>query len=405
MDHKARLLFVTEKFPYPIDDGGQIRTFHVLRELAREFRVTLIGLEPPVLSDIEPVRALGVDVRVFPRQRPRWAGPWYATQALFTREPYPLRKNYSQAMFDAVHADLASGTVSFLHFNHIDAAQYVEGLGPLAKRVRTVFDTHNILTTTYERLVETASNPLRRAFCWVQWNKMHRYEPAVMRQVDRVLACSDVECEWLRTRGIDHALLVPNGVDTERFAPRASPKRSSGGNEACSIVFTGGMDYFPNEDGVRWFITAVVPELEKVLPKWKLTVVGKNPSPKLTALARPGRIEFTGRVDDVRPYTASADVFVVPLRIGGGTRLKILEAQSMAIPVVSTRVGAEGISVTDGRDILLADEPAKMATAIASLAKSPEMARAVAEAGRALVLDRYDWKRVTAGLVEYYRAT
>jgi glycosyltransferase involved in cell wall biosynthesis len=246
---------------------------------------------------------------------------------------------------------------------------------------------------------------MRRAFCWIQWNKMHRYEPDVMRKVDRVLACSEVERVWLRTRGIDHSMLVPNGVDTERFAPReGARKAAAGGTDACSIVFTGGMDYFPNEDGVRWFITSVVPELERVLPTFKLTVVGKNPSSKLTSLARPGRIEFTGRVEDVRPYTAAADVFIVPLRIGGGTRLKILEAQAMSIPVVSTRVGAEGISVTDGRDILLADEPAHMANAIASLARSPERARAIAEAGRALVLDRYDWKRVTAGLVEYYRA-
>jgi glycosyltransferase involved in cell wall biosynthesis len=303
-------------------------------------------------------------------------------------------------MLDCLRSEIATGSVRFVHFNHIDAAQYVEHLPKLAPDVRSVFDTHNVLTTTYERLVDTAANPLRRAYCWVQWSKMHRYEPAVMKRVDRVLACSEVEREWMHTRGVNRAMLVPNGVDTERFAPRANGRPAS---DACRIVFTGGMDYFPNEDGIRWFLTSVVPELEKVLPTFQLTIVGKNPPPKLAALARPGRIEFTGRVDDVRPYTAAADVFVVPLRIGGGTRLKILEAMSMSIPVVSTRVGAEGIGVSEGRDILLADEPSEMANAIASLARSPERRRALAESGRALVLERYDWKRVTAGLVAYYR--
>lgn len=411
MPTPARLLFVTEKFPYPVDDGGQIRTYNVLKELARELSVTLIGLAPPSPSDVEPIRELGVEVRVFARRRPRWKGPWYAAQALATREPYPLRKNFSRAMLDAIRAELASGSVAFVHFNHIDAVQYVEHLGELPQHVRTVFDTHNVLTTTYERLVETAPDPLRRAYCWLQWHKMHRYEPQVMRRVDRVLACSEVERKLLRTRGIDNVLVVPNGVDTQLFAPRPESASSpvADGRPAregpCQLVFTGGMDYLPNQDGVRWFITEVVPELEKVLPDFKLTVVGKNPPHSLAALARAGRIEFTGRVDDVRPYTAAADVFVVPLRIGGGTRLKILEAQSMAIPVVSTRVGAEGIAVLDGRDILLADEPLEMANAIASLARSPERRRALAQAGRALVLERYDWHSVTAKLVEYYRAS
>ncbi len=401
---KARLLFVTEKFPYPLDDGGQLRTFHVLKELARELSVTLIGLEPPSKQDVEPVRELGVDVRLFPNPRRRWKAPLYAALALVTREPYPLRKNFSRAMLDEVRAQIETGGVRYAHFNHIDAVQYVDHLGALAGRVKKVFDTHNVLALTYERLVDTASNPVRRAYCWVQWSKMHRYEPEIMRKVDRVLACSDIERAHLRTHGVDHVMVVPNGVDTERFAPRATDRRENAGKDgACRLVFTGGMDYFPNEDGIRWFITSVVPELEKVLPSFQLTVVGKNPPPKLAALARPGRIEFTGRVDDVRPYTASADVFVVPLRVGGGTRLKILEAQSMAVPVVSTRVGAEGIAVSDGRDILLADDPPAMANAIASLARSPERRRAIADAGRALVLSRYDWKSVTAGLVEYYR--
>jgi glycosyltransferase involved in cell wall biosynthesis len=170
------------------------------------------------------------------------------------------------------------------------------------------------------------------------------------------------------------------------------------------IVFSGGMDYLPNQDGVRWFIESVLPEVRKIVPRAKLVVVGKNPPPALLALAKPGEIEITGRVDDVRPFVRAADVMAVPLRIGGGTRLKILEALSLGVPIVSTSVGAEGIRVTHDKDILIADEPVAMARAIASLCSSPERARELVRNGQALVHSRYDWPSVTRELVEYYAA-
>jgi polysaccharide biosynthesis protein PslH len=410
----SRILFVSEKFPWPIDDGGQIRTYNVLRTLASEFEVSLVALEPPSPAHEKPIRDLRVEVKTLRKVRPRWAMPWYATQSLFTRAPYPLAKNFSRAMLAEIRGQLATGTVGALHMNQIDAVQYVEPLGlargrsPSARRfapepgVRTVFDTLNVLTTMYERLAEAARDPLRKAYCTLQWRKMSRYERAIMRAVDRVLVCSEIEKDLLRVWGVEQAMLVPNGVDTSYFSFEERAPRSP--DAPPTIVFSGGMDYLPNQDGVRWFIESVLPELKKLLPRAKLVVVGKNPPPSLTALAKPGEIEITGRVDDVRPYVRGSDVMVVPLRIGGGTRLKILEALSMGVPIVSTKVGAEGILVTDAKDILVADDPPAMARAIASLCSDPARASELVRNGRELVRSRYDWPSVTRELVEYYGA-
>lgn len=408
----SRILFVSEKFPWPVDDGGQIRTYNVLKRLSQEFRVSLVALEPPSPKDEQPIRDLGVEVKTFRKVRPRWAMPWYVTQSVFTRAPYPLHKNFSRAMLAEIRKQLATGTIGALHLNQIDAVQYVEHLGlahqvaPVARRlepqagVRTVFDTLNVLTTMYERLAEAARDPLRKAYCTLQWRKMSRYERAIMRAVDRVLVCSEVERELLRVWGIELAMLVPNGVDTEFFSFAERAPRP--GDAPPTVVFSGGMDYLPNQDGVRWFIESVLPELKQLLPRAKLVVVGKNPPPSLTALAKPNEIEVTGRVEDVRPYVRAADVMVVPLRIGGGTRLKILEALSMGVPIVSTPVGAEGILVTHGKDILLADDPAGMARALASVCTSPDKARDLVAHGKELVQSRYDWTSVTRDLIEFY---
>ncbi len=170
-----------------------------------------------------------------------------------------------------------------------------------------------------------------------------------------------------------------------------------GGLELC---FTGGMDYLPNEDAARWFLERVFPLVLRGRPDARITFVGKNPPDALLERARPGQVVFTGRVEDVRPFARVAHVFVVPLRIGGGTRLKILEALSMNLPLVSTRIGAEGLDLVAGEHLLLADEPQEFAAAVLELANDRERARRLAASGRARVLERYDWKVTTQPLLD-----
>jgi glycosyltransferase involved in cell wall biosynthesis len=395
----GRILFVTEKFPHPKDDGGQIRSFHVLAALAGAFRVTLLSHAAPTAADEDAIRSLGVEVETFGAKRPAWTTPWFAAQALVTREPYPMRKNFSRPILEAIRAAVAAGDVRAVHLNHLDAAQYVEHLGEARAKVRTVFDTHNLLARMYERFAATAGNPLRRGYTTIQWWRMARFEPAILRAVDKVLVCSDLERELVHVAGAGNAMVVPNGVDVGAHAriPRTASDRPT-------ILFTGGLAYPPNAEGVRWFVAEVLPELRRILPRFRFVVVGKGAPASLSALAVPGEVELAGWVEDVRTELARADVSVAPLRVGGGTRIKILESMAAGVPVVATRVGAEGIDAKDGASIVLADEPAAMARSIADLVGDPARARRIGEAARELVAERYDWPRVLEPLVEEYRS-
>jgi glycosyltransferase involved in cell wall biosynthesis len=312
-------------------------------------------------------------------------------------------------MLAEIRRRLRAGGVRAVHWNHLDAAQYVEHLGPDQGpgrgsgrgSVPTVFDTHNLLTRMYERFAQTAGNPVRKGYAALQWWRMSRFEPAILRAADRVLVCSDLERQLVHTWGVDGAMVVPNGVDVARYAAVVRHGRAEG--EPATILFTGGLAYSPNAEGVRWFVEEVVPPLRRRLPRFRFLVVGKGAPRSLLDLAKPGEIEFTGWVDDVRPLLARADVCVVPLHVGGGTRIKILEAMAAGVPVVSTRIGAEGIPARDGVSIRLADFPEDMAREIAELVVFPSTADETAARARELVSSRYDWSEVTRPLLDYYR--
>ena len=394
------ILFVTEKFPWPLDDGGQIRTYQILSSLASRFSVTLIALSPQTSQSEEAIRDLGIDTVTFSRSRPVWMTPCYIIQALFTNRPYPLPKNFSTEILAEIRRRIDVGHVGALHLNHLDAAQYIDHLDGMSCRIKVVIDTHNVLTSLYARIVDAEDNVLRKAYSWIQLRKMRLYERTTLQKADCVIVCSEAERQVLEECGVKSCLVVPNGVDTAFFAPLPVPPRPTA--RPVHLVFTGAMDYLPNADGLRWFFRSVLPKLDRVFSHYKLTIVGKNPPKDLLARNRPGRIEFTGWVEDIRPYTRSADVFVVPLRIGSGTRLKVLEALAMQVPVVSTRIGAEGLNLTDGVHLRLADDSSAMAQAIAELCACPDRAREMARRGREQVLGRYDWRAVTCSLGRYY---
>ena len=396
---EGSILFVTDKFPWPLDDGGQIRTYHVLKSLAAQFRVVLLSITPPSPDYEWPIRSLGVDVISFRRSQPPWLLLFYVVKALFTSRPYPLPKNFSREIMREVRRQIDAGNVHALHFNHLDAAQYLDWLGETISRVEIVFDTHNVMSSFYERLVRSEANPFRRVYCWIQWRKMRVYEKSVMRKAGCVVVCSDVERHLLDGWGLRKCLVAPNGVDTDFFTPDQFTRPHQ---QFPELVFIGALDYFPNAEGVRWFIRSVLPVLDRHLRSYRLTVAGKNPPGDLIAEQEAGRVEFTGHVDDVRPYIRSADVFVVPLRIGSGTRLKILEALAMGIPVVSTRLGAEGLELQDKTHLRIADNAAEMAAAVVEMCSRPELARQMAERGRAQVVKKYAWSNVTATLTEHY---
>jgi glycosyltransferase involved in cell wall biosynthesis len=219
--------------------------------------------------------------------------------------------------------------------------------------------------------------------------KMRRYEANACARAHLTIAVSDADRRLLAGAApAARVRAVPTGVDVDYFAPDGVAEVPG------RLVFTGSMDWYPNDDGIVHFIEAVLPRVRREVPAATLTVVGRNPSARLRALAAAAGVHVTGLVDDVRPHMAEAAVYVVPLRIGGGTRLKIFEALSMAKAVVSTAVGAEGLPLAPGQHFLQADDPDGFAAAVTSLLRDSARRRAIGGAGRRLVEERYSWSKV-----------
>ena len=293
-----------------------------------------------------------------------------------------VRQLLATERFDAVVADFLPPVVNL----------------PPALQVPSVLFTHNVEAEIWRRHAENASNAVARALMTQQWSRMLRFERRALERFDLVLAVSDADRETFRrlypgaARRPIH--VVKTGVDTQYFTPIH-------GRERCAhLVFTGSMDWLPNEDGMLYFVREILPRIRQEEPDVTLSIVGRAPTPAVTRLADVFGVEVTGRVDDVRPHVAAGEVYIVPLRIGGGTRLKIFEAMSMGKAVVSTTVGAEGLPVTPGRDIVIADGPAPFADAVVRMIRQREMRERIAGDGRRLVVERYDWAAVAADFEE-----
>jgi sugar transferase (PEP-CTERM/EpsH1 system associated) len=260
-----------------------------------------------------------------------------------------------------------------------------------------VIFTHNVEAEIWRRHAEARTGMPRQLYR-VQHARMLRYEQQALARFDGVLAVSDADRQTfsrLYPGAIRREMhVVSTGVDTEFFA--AAPEPSAG----RGLVFTGSMDWLPNEDAVTYFCREILPQIRMDEPETTFTIVGRAPTPAVTRLAATPGVTVTGRVDDVRPYLREAAVYVVPLRIGGGTRLKIFEAMAMGKAVVSTTVGAEGLPVDDGVHLLLADEPQVFARSVVRLLRRLDRRRALEAAARQLVVDRYDWSAVAGELEE-----
>jgi polysaccharide biosynthesis protein PslH len=255
----------------------------------------------------------------------------------------------------------------------------------------SVLFTHNVEAEIWRRHADTARSPLRKALLSAQWRRTVRLERDAVRRFDLVLAVSDTDRRTLLQaygplRQPVH--VVPTGVDTQYFADVAGPVRPR------HMVFTGSMDWLPNEDALLYFVRDVLPLIRREEPEATVAIVGRAPTPAVVKLGSEYGVEVTGRVDDVRPHMAAGAVYIVPLRIGGGTRLKIFEAMAMGKPVVSTTIGAEGLPVEPGADVVIADSPGMFADAVVRLFRSQEERTRIGEAGRRLVAEQYDWSAV-----------
>ena len=398
-----RILWLKSDLLLPLDKGGRLRTWHLMRHLAQRHNITYLAFCDPQqpASDAAGMREVCAEVIAIPRKDPA-KGSWRfyldVARHLVSRLPYAVGKYRSRAFARQVRQLLHELPFDLIVCDFLFPAVNL----PKALPCPAVIFTHNVESEIWRRHAETKTGMLGRLLYGSQYRRMLRFERRTLARFDGVLAVSEADSDTFR-RLYPNAIrkpvsIVATGVDTDYFTPAAPVP--SGPQTNRSLVFTGSMDWLPNEDAMVFFCREVLPLIQREEPDVTLSIVGRAPTPTVTALAKQPGVSVSGRVDDVRPYVRDAAVYIVPLRIGGGTRLKIFEAMAMAKAIVSTSVGAEGLPVTNGEHVWLADEPQAFASAVVTLLRDMDLRQRLEEAARALVLERYDWSAV-AGQLEH----
>jgi len=392
-----KILVLDEEFPFPTNTGKRTRSFNLYRRLAPSNRIRYVAYGEQHSPSAEALRRAGIEPRAVPASIPAKHGPVFYLRLLgnlMSPLPYIVSSHVSRAFRAEVETSLKEFEPDLVLCEWTPYAAYVEGL----ESVRTVVSAHNVEADIWQRYHENEANPLRRWYIGEQWRKVKRFERAALGWVDGAFAVSELDRARLLAQAPATPIsVVPNGVDLDYFHPAPQPR------ERRHVVFTGSMDWRPNQDAARYFVAEIFPLLRQVRPDVECTFVGRDPPPDIRALGREPGIRITGTVEDVRPFIERAAAYVVPLRIGGGSRLKILEALAMSRAVVSTSVGAEGLDVEHGRHIQLADSPRAFADSVLQLLDDSERCRALGVAGRRLVEERYGWNALARQLEDFLR--
>jgi glycosyltransferase involved in cell wall biosynthesis len=382
---------------HPLDSGGKLRTYNMLRCLSRQHQVTYLSHFPQGTD--ESVQTLAgeysshhvwVPWRETSKRSPAFAWEIFRNLA-FSGRPYIIDKYYSEAYVDALRHELAHGGHDLVVCDFPAPSLNLLRLERESVNLPVVLFQHNVEAMIWLRLAQAADNPLKRAYFENQWQRMVRYERNVCEFCDGVIAVSPEDAETMRREyGLGNVLGdVPTGVDADFFREVQRERRPG------NIVFLGSMDWMPNIDAVEWFVRDIYPSIGDRCPSASLSIVGRKPPRRVEALAEAdASIKVTGTVPDVRPYLAEGSVCVVPLRAGGGTRIKIFEAMAAGLPVVATRIGAEGLPVEDGCHCFLADDPAQFADRVVELLRDPARAAEMATAAAELVRREFGWDRV-----------
>lgn len=391
-----KILLLTAKPPFPLNDGGRIAVYEPLRRLvARGHKVTLLTFRSPSEDEgaLDHLRTL-CRVEVIPHDtRNRVSG---VVRNSFSALPYTVSKYQSSLMAQKLREVLAGAQFDVVHLEQVHMAG-CQAITEGEFNLPTLLRQENIESHLAERYWRTQTG-LRRIYARHQAARMRHYEAEMCQRMDRCLAITAEDAERLRLLcPYVSTTVVRCGVDGVEFGPRMHLE------QANALVFVGSMDWMPNADAVLWFCKEILPAIRQAVPDLQFHIVGKNPPAEIRQLADPGRIHVTGFVEDVRDYFAKAAVFVVPLRVGGGMRVKLLQAMAMARPVVSTSIGAEGIRVEDGQDLLLADTAPEFATCVVRLLRDQSLRERLGQNARRLVEEHYSWETATDLLEQVYR--
>ncbi len=392
----VKILFLCHRVPYPPDRGDRITTWHFLRHMLDAGHEVRLGCFSEEDRDSDAVAFL--QKRCKEVAAPRMSRSWrklLSLRGLLTGQALTVPFFSDRRLRSTVRRWIAEAKPDLVYVYSSSMAQYVMSL-PSVRKVMHFAELDSDKWLQYAK----ASGPLGRWIYGREWKRLLQFEAAVAREFDLSIVVSDVERELFMRYipGVDPAVL-PNGVDIEHFATKGDAERG-----AHTLVFTGVMDYEPNVDGVMWFADACWPELKCRYPDARLLVVGSRPTDAVKALAQKDGIEVTGRVPETPPYFDRASVAIAPLRLARGVQNKVLEAMSMALPVVSTTQAAQGLGEVPKGTVRIANDPAAMIAAICDLFDHPQQARAEGLAAAAFVREHFGWPAMHARLDEKLRA-
>lgn len=384
-----KILWICPSFLHPTDRGGQIRTLGTLKELHKRHEIHFAALSDP--RNIEgPRRSSEYSTRHFSVEQyaPSRGSLRFLFQlanSIFRTVPMAVSRHCSRKFKRKIDALIAAENYESIVCDFLAAAPNLTDMG------QCVLFQHNVETTIWQRHAEQSRSLLKRLFFHLQAQKMEAYERRICRAAKQVIAVSKLDASRMkRMFGIETVADVPTGVDAEYFAPRGVASYLS------DIVFCGSMDWMPNVDAVLYFLSEILPLIRDKLPDATFTIAGRSPDAKvLRAVQGLAGVFVTGKVEDMRPYLWGSKISVVPIRIGGGTRLKIYECMAAGVPVVSTTVGAEGLHYQDGTDIVLADDPGSFAAACVRLLSDDAARSAMAHNALESAQKEFSWGAIS----------
>jgi glycosyltransferase involved in cell wall biosynthesis len=402
-----KILLITHLVPYPPKGGVTLRNYNLLKETATHHEIYMVTFyqrvhhkdDESLQEGIEEIRKLCHHLEVFriPTDYSRLG--WYRLLFfnLFSPTPYSAWRYASKKMTAAIKKLLGEQNFDLMEIGTIALGNF----GRLAPDLPKVLVHHNIESQLLFRRSKYLNNHLAKLYTAYQARKLRRFERKIAATIDYHTTCSHLDRDLL-LENIPSARVevVPNGVDTDYFRATSDPPVPG------RLIYVGGMTWFPNYDAMKYFIEDIWPLVKKELPDASLVHIGRQTSGEFEKITRKDpAIRFLGFLDDIRPEITRADVYIVPLRIGGGTRLKILDALSMSSAIVSTSIGCEGIEVTDGKDILIADDAASFARKIIELCRDGELREKIKKQARQTALEKYSWKIIAPILEDVYRRT
>lgn len=382
-----KILVVCGEFPFPLDQGGRIRMYHLIRglcECGHEVYLIAVDIYGKSIEYINEITKYCRLIRVLPHKQSNVNVLWRLVSSIMYKKPYVVYKHTPHQLTQVVKemANAVRPDVILVEYHYIyDAVLDVE--------IPKIVDMHNIDSVLYRRFYVSGKSFFRKIHSFVQERFMSEYEKKVLKSADVCLVVSEHDANLLKTLSRNsNVYVVPNGVDVDHFCPSCDNYEEV----KWDLIYVGSMDYYPNIDAVFFLVKKIMPQVWSVRPNTNLVIVGRNPSNEIKALEHDSRITVTGRVEDTRYYWNRSSIAVMPLRIGGGTRLKALEAASMGKAIVGTSLAFEGIPFRDKHHVCIADQVEQFAQIILDLLSNKNKSKELGNNAREFVISNFSWK-------------